>query len=381
MLDQRVADLARLKFHEYYQNNDVVIDQIEKREFGFGDFETKIRRRHMTFRNNDAFKRYLLSDVPPFISISTAYYRNPDGRPMENKGWLGAELVFDLDATDLNLDCQKEHGRGWICDNCLSAIKNEALKTIEEFLIPDFGISKNNIEINFSGNRGYHIHVKDRDFFSLNSNARKQISDYLNGKDLDIRVLFPTIGERLKALKGPTPTDGGWGGRIARTTISAINGGNEQLVKLGIDKKTARKLIKNKAEVVMGITTGNWDSINVPKKADFWRNIISTMTVSQTSAIDKNVTNSPEHLIRVANTIHADTGLVAKKLKGISDLEKFDPMKDAIIFKNGRMRINVSSANKLFMNGMEFGPYNNTIVEVPTYVALYLMLKRCASLA
>ena len=339
MLDQRVADLARLKFHEYYQNNEVLIDQIEKREFGFGDFETKIRRRHMTFRSNDAFKRYLLLDVPPFISISTAYYRNPDGRPMENKGWLGAELVFDLDATDLNLNCQQEHGRGWICDKCLSAVKNEALKTIEEFLIPDFGISKNNIEINFSGNRGYHIHVKDKDFFSLNSNARKQISDYLNGKDLDVRVLFPTIGERLKALKGPKPTDGGWGGRIARTTISAINSGKEQLVKLGIDEKTARKLIKNKAEVIMGITTGNWDSINVPKKADFWGNIINTMTVSQTSAIDKNVTNSPEHLIRVANTIHADSGLVAKKLKNVSDLEKFDPMKDAIIFKNGRMRI------------------------------------------
>ena len=381
MLDQRVAEVARLKFHEYYQNNEIVIDQIEKREFGFGDFETKIRRRHMAFRSKDAFKRYLLLDVPPFISISTAYYKNPDGRPMESKGWLGAELVFDLDATDLNLECQKEHGRGWICGKCLDAVKYETIKTIDEFLIPDFGLSKNNIEINFSGNRGYHIHVKDRDFFSLNGNARKQISDYLNGKDLDIKVFFPTIGERLKALKGPMPTNGGWGGRIARATISAINNGKDELIKLGIDEKTAKKLIKNKAEVIMGITTGNWDSINVPKKADFWSNIINRMTISQTSAIDKNVTNSPEHLIRVADTIHADTGLVAKRLGNISDLDKFNPMKDAIIFKNGRMRINVSNANKLFMNNMEFGPYKDVIVEVPTYVALYLMLKRCAVLA
>lgn len=384
MLDQRVIDLMRLKFHEYYQEHQIQIDQIEKREFGFGDFETKIRRRHLAFKNYDAFKRYLLSDIPPFISISTAFYKYPDARPMPNKQWLGSELVFDLDTNDLNLKCSITHGRSWVCMHCLDAIKAETIKTIEEFLIPDFGIDKKEIKINFSGNRGYHIHVTTEQFLSLDSKARKQISDYLKGKDIDIKVFFPTLGEKFRALIGPKPTDGGWGGRIARTTISAINGGEETLIGLGLDKKIAKKLVKNKAEVIMGITTGNWDSINtkqtVNEKKEFWSNIIGKMTVAQTSSIDKNVTDSPEHLIRVPNTIHADTGLLSTSLS-LLDMDKFNPMNDSIIFKKGHIKINANTQTPLVMNGIEFGPFDNKNVELPTYAAIYLLLKRKATLA
>jgi DNA primase small subunit len=115
---------------------------IERREFGFGDFERKIAYRHMAFRDWKALKTYLTNDAPPFVSVSSAHYQHPDGRPMENKGRIGAELVFDLDANDLNLPCAKVHGSSWVCDKCLDAVKAETHKLIEDFLMSDFGFSE-----------------------------------------------------------------------------------------------------------------------------------------------------------------------------------------------------------------------------------------------
>ncbi|MEM0106674.1 MAG: DNA primase catalytic subunit PriS [Candidatus Micrarchaeaceae archaeon] len=380
MLDAAVENLARAKFYSFYKNASIPIESIASREFGFGDFENKINKRHIAFKTYKDFKDYLMLNVPAFISISTAFYKDPAARPMENKGWLGSELVFDLDATDLNLECQLKHGKNWVCSNCLEEIKKQTIRLIEDFLISDFGIQKHDISINFSGNRGYHVHVKDKRLFGLNDEARKQITDYITGTGIDLNEFFPNLGMRGEILRGPTPSTPGWGGKLARGVISALNEGEEKLVRLNIDKPIARKLAKNKSDIIFGITTGNWDKVNIPKKADFWRNVLSSMTIAQTSIIDKNVTNSIHHLIRTANTIHGDTGLLAKEVGGLSDLERFDPMKESIIFDEGEIKIHVLSAPEFTIGGRSYGPFVNQDVELPTYASLYLLLKRVAVL-
>lgn len=185
MLDESSKKLAEDLFRRYYQKAELPISGINEREFGFGDFEKKIAFRHYSFKDAASLKKYLVDKAPAFASYSSSLYQYPDARPMEKKAWKGSSLIFDLDASDLHLKCQAEHGRSWVCQNCLDSVKAEAVKLIEEFLVPDFGFSEKEIKVNFSGNRGYHIHVYSDEIFHLNSQERKGISDYISGLNID----------------------------------------------------------------------------------------------------------------------------------------------------------------------------------------------------
>ncbi len=375
MLDANTAKVAKSLFKKYYQNVEFKVDNIANREFGFGDFEKKIAFRHYSFKDPQSLKKYVVENVPIFLNFSSALYKYPDAQPMEKKMWLGSELIFDLDANDLNLKCQSEHGRNWVCDNCLSSVKNETIKLIEDFLVPDFGFSKNEISVNFSGNRGYHVRVNNKDVVDLTSEERRGISGYISGIDIDISAFFPTLGQKGKRLVGPKPGDYGWGGKLARGIVTALNLGTDSLVGLGMDSKMAKKLEASKADVIFGITTGNWDKINIPRKAEFWSSVLKHMAISQSKMIDKNVTNDVGHLIRMPNTIHGDTGLLGKTVS-ISELDRFDPMRESVIFKDGTLNVSTGIVPRFYMYGNEYGPYSNSNLSIPTYAALYISLKR-----
>ena len=357
----------------YSKAKDIAPRAVEKREFGFGDFENKISFRHKAFKDAASLQEYLAASAPAYVSYSSAHYSYPDARPMENKKIIGAELVFDLDASDLHLSCQKEHGTGWVCDNCLSSVKKETIRLIEDFLIPDFGFSKSELEVNFSGNRGYHVHVYGDNVFKLDANGRKEISGYISGNEMDPRSIFPTLGIRGVQLRGPRPTDKGWGGKFAKAFIGRLNTGIGALAELGIERSIASKMERKRAEIILGITMGNWDKVDIPKKAEFWSSVISSMVIKQSDSIDRNVTNDPYHLIRLQNSIHGSTGLIAKKF-ALAEIDRFDPMKDAIAFGKEPIRVN-ASAPRFHMGGEEFGPFDNSTVELPAYAAAYLIMK------
>ncbi|MGI0100118.1 MAG: DNA primase catalytic subunit PriS [Candidatus Micrarchaeaceae archaeon] len=354
---------------------------VSSREFGFGDFERKISYRHYGFADDKALKSYLAKEAPAFVSYSFSEYDKPAARPMESKGWIGGDLVFDIDAGDLNLKCRFEHSSSWVCAKCLEGVKDEAVKLVEEFLIPDFGFQEDDISINFSGNRGYHIHVRNEKIFKLDGDARKEIGNYITGNGIDLGSFFPTLGRRGVRLEGPKPTDHGWGGKLANGVIKALGGGISGLMELGIDKKTAEMLTRKHAEVALGITTGNWDKIDIPKKAELWSNVLKSIAISQSDAIDKNVSTDIYHLIRLPGSIHGDTGLAAKAVKSLKAFGRFDPMDDAVVFDDAATKVRASNVPKFAMHGSEFGPYGNEDVVLPRYAAVYLMLKRLAVLA
>jgi DNA primase small subunit len=387
------AQMAKRLFSEYYKKVDadsISPDMVPQREFGFGDFEKKIAFRHMAFKTPTELKKYFVENAPPFASYSSAVYERPDARPMEAKGWLGSELLFDLDATDMRLRCQEIHGKSWVCKNCLNSVRQETVRLVEDFLVPDFGFSKKEISVNFSGNRGYHVHVANNDVMKLDSLQRRQITEYIAGIGIDPDRFFTLekVGKGETTLIGPKPTDGGWAGKFAKGVISALNtqsppGGSENsktnaLVDLGVSSATAKKLYANTAEMALGISLGTWDKVKIPKKKEFWMGVIKNMAIKQSDSIDKNVTNDTHHLLRIPNTIHGDTGLVGKKVS-LSALPEFDPMRDAIAFPNGTMKISVEACPQFTMNGELYGPFEKTEAELPTYAALYMILKRVAT--
>jgi DNA primase small subunit len=356
-------------------------DKVEQREFGFGTFESKIAFRHMAFKKGAELDSYLIETGPAFVDYSAAYYRYPDARPMERKEWLGSELRFDIDSNDIPTECKLDHAQEWVCDKCLVAAKEEVTKLIEDFLIPDFGFTERELQVNFSGNRGYHVHVRKDSLLYLGANAREEISSYVFGQEPDTEAFFEVDkSENVRGRQtGPKPTDGGWRGKVAKAFMDATLS-KEDLTALGIDKVTASWIFRHSSSVKEQIAVGNWDFHGIPHRDEILNNLLQNQAIKQGNRIDKNVTRDPTHLMRLANTIHGGTGLVAKKLPSMKALDDFDPMKDAIAFADGELRVRVDSKYKLIINNQEFGPYKSQTLSLPTYAATYLYLKGLADI-
>lgn len=134
--------------------------------------------RYLSFPNSSSLSTFLLKKVPEKIDIGCIYTIRPDTAlssndliPMEK------ELVFDIDLTDYERDCCI--GKT-ICNKCLVYVKCAArlmaiiLKTIFNF---------NKILYCFSGSRGIHVHVCDKEAMALNNYARKAIVDFITVKN------------------------------------------------------------------------------------------------------------------------------------------------------------------------------------------------------
>src|SRR5207245_5643109 len=93
-----------LKAHlrRYYEHTKPILpDRFGRREFGFMFWTAGIVQRHLGFSREEALRSFLTSRVPAHVYYSSAYYETPNAPTMEEKGWLGADLIFDLDADHL----------------------------------------------------------------------------------------------------------------------------------------------------------------------------------------------------------------------------------------------------------------------------------------
>ena len=89
-------------FRKYYKENQIILpSRFGRREFGFMFFDKNFVQRHMGFPNGAEIQKFMVSQVPSHSYYSTAYYRKPNAPTMEEKEWLGADLIFDLDADHL----------------------------------------------------------------------------------------------------------------------------------------------------------------------------------------------------------------------------------------------------------------------------------------
>jgi len=106
-----------------------------------------------------------------------------------------------------------------------------------------------------------------------------------------------------------------------------------------------------------------------------WKKIVQKAIENQLVRIDTVVTTDIHRLIRLTNTLHGKTGL--KKVNvSASDIERFDPLKDAIAFKEGRVSLVVFEAPEFRLGDERYGPYKSKDeVELPTAAALFLLCK------
>ena len=394
-------------FHEYY-NRDFSLSHtfpmIERREFGFLTFDGKTMVRHIRFQTRDTLESFLKKETYSDAFYSSAYYENPETE-MDKKGWLGADLIFDIDADHIPTPCNKVHdewvcvncgfaGKGvtpemcpacssekfdvktWPCEVCLESAKIETIKLLD-MLTNDFGFSKNEVRTFFSGHRGYHVQVESDDVRTLDAVARKEIVDYVCGLGID--VVLQSLGKKesrmAHIMKGPSLNDFGWRKRIARGMYNFIlNAKEEDFMRVGLKRNVVEIILDNKNAILE--SWNNSRPWNIVKGVGFqtWRKIAEHSARLQSAKIDTVVTTDIHRLIRLADTLHGKTGL--KKIEfPMSAIDAFDPFENAVAFKTGTVSVSVSDVPEFRLNDETFGPYKNRKVELPTAAAVLLICK------
>jgi DNA primase small subunit len=388
---QKSLEFLKNSFQTYYTSNKIGLpDRFGRREFAFLFFGGKGMVRHLGFEKREMFWNFLAEQVPQHTYYSSAYYQHPDAAKMTEKTWMGAELIFDLDSD--HLPNAKKMGYA----ESLVEVKKEFIKLIEEFLLDDFGFTEKKMELYFSGGRGYHCHVKDPVVLDLNSNERREIVDYITGRDLDDSIIFhdevtgrKSIGSRSfaagKSLKMPTPDRDGWKGRISRGIIELVDeikksdDPEKKLHEYGVSQRDAERLVKDLSEErVNRIKTGWLDQSQTIRKF-FLKSAVGRTAVSLSSGeTDEPVTCDVKRLIRLPSSLHGKTGLKVIKIT-VDDLKDFDPLRDAVVLPDDPVRIIVNQPVSLNMNNQSFH-LSEGEQEVPTYLAVFLIGRKEAIL-
>ena len=375
-MDKSIA-LVKNSFREYYfkhSKNIGIPTHMKEREFGYNQFSSGIVR-HLSFKTIGELLAVLIREAPSDIYCSNAIYRFPT-YPIQEKQWVGADLIFDIDAKDLHLPCEQTHSYflctncGEVsernvnscpkcdfsklnhisvpCNKCVLSLKKEVMKLVN-LLITDLGIKKSCIEVYFSGNNGFHLHILDNRFNLLDSRARADIVGYLMG----IGMMAESIGVRKRSegvlIKFPkSGLSYGWRKRIAN--------------KLGIDQLSTVKL----NNIVQ--QKGGYDG---------FKEELSILTRQSGVRIDPHVTTDIHRIFRMPGTLNSKSGLTKMRC---DDLELFDPFLNACILGENEVNVEAKVHLNLKLKGQSFKIKKQT-ERLPLYVAVYLICKGIGELS
>ena len=412
------------RFSDYYKDVDLYLpDRFGRREWGFMYFEGGFMQRHLGFQSMEKLKQFLVQKVPAHVYHSSAYYEKPDAPTMSEKNWLGADLIFDLDADHIKGAERMSY------EETLRKVKQEFKRLIDDFLLGDFGFEEGQLMIVFSGGRGYHIHIRDSRVLPLSSHERREIVDYITGKGLDMEWIFKeepfdkrSFGRHVKVMRKvlmPEKDAGGWKNKmregIMNLTFQLENLGEKESIKRlqafeGIGEKTARgiysdlfKEIKGRRGVDRMREEENLEIFSSDKHLKAFLDIVKgeksvkiegkKRNIEEESAdsligkddlegeTDEPVTSDIKRLIRLPSSLHGKTGLKVLPLSR-DGLDDFEPLRDAVpkIFSDKPIKIVVKKPISVRLKNETFDLKEGEI-EVPEYAAIFLICRRNAELS
>lgn len=394
------------RFRSYYSQNTVTQPPaIEHREFGVGEFGKKISQRHLAFSSQPEFNRFLQQTTPFFVSYSAGYYAQPAARPMEAKQWMGGDLVFEFDSDDIPTECKQTHdlwecprcqasGKGspkactqcgstvktnqWVCPDCLVAVKKQ-VNMLVSLLEEDLGFS-DGLYLNFSGSKGFHVHVRSKLAQQLSPQARIEVLDFLTAQGLDLeRLGFVRQNKRLFGVAWTHAK--GWQKKILARTIELIeqNDASRLAVAGNVSIKTAKQVLEKKEPVVSSLRKGEFP-MWIGSKADaFWFGLLEFAADSLHLNVDRQTSLDKFKIIRVPQTLHGSTGLLASPIS-FSEFNEFDALSRSVVFKDTPVLVNIVRTPRFFLKGEWFGPFENQTQELPEFAAVFLLARGAATL-
>lgn len=422
-MNEQTKRFVRSKFEEYYKRAGIKIPKDSwMREWGFVLLDPYypvklVMRRHKSFATKEDLANYLRENAPAHAYYSTAIYKYP-AADMANKGWLGADLIFDLDADHVISEAEF---RKYSYEDLLERVKKETVKLID-FLLDDFGFQEQDIELVFSGSRGYHIHIKTEEVRGLGSRERREIVDYVMATGLDMdrfwlktpvemdygsgklrrcincskvttKIVCPVCGRETISLTEKEDdlgilASGGWGKRLHKGLMNffdEIRGENEEegiekLKEMGIKEKLAKKIMSMVKEEVM---ERRMERMEKGKLGFFpivvWEKIVEKEKVKSADKPDEPVTSDIKRLIRLPTSLHGKSSLEAKPLR-METFKDFNPLKDAVVFGDSPVEISVARSSSITMKGERYKVEEGEIAPVPEHVALYFMCRGAAEI-
>lgn len=369
MLEQDLS-IVEASFKKYYFENFDLIPiptRTSEREFGYQKFNGGMNR-HITIKSKEELRLMLITNIPSDVYSSNGYYSFPN-LPMSEKDWKEADLIFDIDAKDLNLSCRQKHTcikclscenisnsqltcptcksnkievKSLTCKNCIDGAKQEVYK-LKEILEEDLAIKKENIQIYFSGNEGFHIHVVDSLYQQLGSRERNDLVDYIMfrgaipetfgmKKNKPERSSFAEIGEK------------GWRGRASKHILGSKS---------------------NRSKVITQLISNSSGYSVFQEKLDSLKDVIGVK-------IDPNVTIDIHRIFRLPGSLNSKSGM-SKIL--CEDLDKINPFSDACLIDDEQIEIMANCPVQFTLKNKKFGPYRNEKINIPKYAAIYLICK------
>ena len=383
-------------FKKYYRTDGPIVpDRFARREFGFMFFDRNYVQRHLSFSSPEELRRYMQGNVPAHSYYSTSYYRKPDAPTMDEKEWLGAELIFDLDADHL------EGAANMTYAEMLRQIRSEMMNLVDSFLLGDLGFSEEQVHITFSGGRGYHAHVRTPDVMELGTHERRELVDYITGSGLNIDWVFPYnrvatskvvtgSGMRTNVAKDrliPPADAGGWRLRMRHGLMDVVNdfcdGDGKELKReypsiKGSDIKTVYKA----QEELKGARTRLFERNTMAMLSTSTQNILvkimaEDMAQRLSGEVDEPVTADIKRLIRLPGSVHGKSGLRVTPITR-DQLTDFDPLQMAVpdAYSDDPVKITMRRPAKLDMKGEHFSLEGET--EVPEFAAVFLIGRKMA---
>ena len=376
-MNPATTEFLRQRFTEYYKKAVLVPPpSLIQREWGFvlfnpGSADMRMRR-HIGFSDRGEMASYILNLIPQHIYYSTAYYEKPDAGTMADKGWCGADLIFDLDA---------DHIVRGAYDVMLARVKVETEKLLA-ILTEEFGMDKKGIALVFSGGRGYHVHIRDIAFRSWGSAERRELIDYVCGIGIDPAAM----------LSGRSPSGPGWQKRYREALIEYLGWvrelpEEEALAHLtsmeGIGKESAASFLKKIEDIisdighhptgmilknrVLGVITGQ-------QEGEFKKRLLTRAALA-----DEPVTTDTKRLIRMPTSLHGGSGMRVQPLE-LRDLHDFDPLTDAVVFGTRDVKVDQKFPIKMPMLGSTY-ELQKGIITVQKTVAVFLCCRGMAEIA
>ena len=362
-------------FKQYYFDHFDSIhvpDRSQEREYGYKKFNSGMIR-HISLKTDKDLHLMLMTNVPSDVFCSNAYYSFPN-LPMAEKDWKEADLIFDIDAKDLNLSCRKDHtcikciSCGEIsllqdvcpkcksnkldllslpCQNCISGVKKEVLNLIK-ILTNDLQIDDENVRISFSGNEGFHLYVANSFYNQLGSKERGDLIDYIMFRRA-IPERFGFKKENPSRLSFPELDEAGWRGRVAKELFGSKSKRSKAITKIISNGYFAyQQILEEMGKHSIGIK------------------------------IDPNVTVDIHRIFRLEGSLNSKSGLAKLTCENI---EKFNPYVEACLIDDKPVEVSANSPIEFRLKNRKFGPYTNEKISVPKYVAVYMLCKGIASLA
>jgi DNA primase small subunit len=173
----------------------------------------------------------------------------------------------------------------------------------------------------------------------------------------------------------------GWDRKILNGIIGLFSAENAEELSIAgnIRLSDAKKMLSAKDDVLHGMKSGRLISMRSKKSDEFWAGIINYIISKDKFLVDRQTSSDITKVIRVPDTIHGGTGLLAKTIP-IDELKDFNPLRDAVIESKKETKIRALASYDFDFLGRKFSFIEKEPAELPESVAVYLLAKGKAEL-